>query len=76
LAGVTDIRGQNPEERVEAQQEHSKPLLDKFEAWLTASRAGVSAKSPLGEALKYISKYWDGLGLFLEDGRVECKHPA
>ena len=61
---------------MEAQQEHSKPLLDKFEAWLTASRAGVSAKSPLGEALKYISKYWDGLGLFLEDGRVECKHPA
>jgi len=31
----------------------------------------VSAKAPLGEALKYIAKYWDGLCLFLSDGRVE-----
>jgi len=33
--------------------------------------AGVSAKSPLGEAFKYIAKYWDGLNLFLTDGRIE-----
>ncbi|SHJ41005.1 IS66 C-terminal element, partial [Thalassobacter stenotrophicus DSM 16310] len=30
-----------------------------------------SAKSPTGEALKYIAKYWDGLCLFLGDGRIE-----
>ncbi len=39
--------------------------------WLAAHRARVSAKSPLGEALKYIAKYWDGLTLFLTDGRIE-----
>ena len=66
-----DIRGQSPEARLEARQERSKPIIDQFETWLITNRARVSAKSPLGEALKYITKYWDGLCLFLEDGRVE-----
>ena len=35
------------------------------------NRARVSAKSPLGEALRYIFKLWGGLNLFLEDGRIE-----
>lgn len=28
-------------------------------------------KSPLVEALAYIAKYWDGLKLFMADGRIE-----
>ncbi|MCX8955355.1 IS66 family transposase, partial [Ruegeria sp. NA] len=66
-----DIRGQSPKARWEVRQERSKPIITTFEAWLIANRARVSAKSPLGEALKYIAKYWDGLCQFLEDGRVE-----
>lgn len=31
----------------------------------------MATKSPLGEALAYIAKYWDGLKLFLTDGRIE-----
>lgn len=42
-----------------------------MEAWLAHHRARVASKSPLGEALKYIAKYWDGLRLFLTDGRIE-----
>lgn len=71
-----DIRGQSPEARRAARQEWSKPTLDKFETWLTAHRARVSAKSPLGEALKYIAKYWDGLTRFLDDGRIEIDSNA
>lgn len=71
-----DSRGQNPEARLAARQERSKPVLDNFETWLTAHRARVSAKSPLGEALKYIGKYWDGLTLFLDDGRIEIDSNA
>lgn len=36
----------------------------------------MSAKSPVGETLKYIAKYWDGLILFLADGRVELDSNA
>jgi len=71
-----DIRGQSPEARRAARQERSKPILDKFETWLTAHRARVSAKSPLGEAFKYIAKYWDGLTRFLDDGRIEIDSNA
>ncbi|MBK0328761.1 IS66 family transposase [Rhodobacteraceae bacterium F11138] len=71
-----EIRGQNPEARLAARQERSKPIIDDFETWLTTHRARVSAKSPLGEALKYIAKYWDGLTLFLTDGRIEIDNNA
>lgn len=39
--------------------------------WLDHHRARVAIKSPLGEALTYIPKYWDGLCIFLADGRIE-----
>ncbi len=71
-----DIRGQKPEARLSERQARSKPIIDAFEAWLTTHRARVSAKSPLGEALKYIAKYWDGLTLFLTDGRIEIDNNA
>ncbi len=71
-----DIRGQSPGARRAARQEQSKPIIDAFEVWLTRNRARVSAKSPIGEALKYIAKYWNGLILFLNDGRVELDSNA
>ena len=39
--------------------------------WLNEQRLRVSAKSRFGEALAYIARYWDGLQIFLADGRVE-----
>ena len=59
------------EARLAIRQDQSAPKIAAFETWLTHHRARVSAKSPLGEALKYIAKYWTGLCLFLTDGRVE-----
>ena len=66
-----DVCGQIADQRHAMRQERSKPIIDAFEIWLTQSRARVSSKSPTGEALKYIAKYWDGLILFLDDGRIE-----
>lgn len=36
---------------------------------LSASNTG--SHCAIGEALAYIAKYWDGLKLFLSDGRIE-----
>ncbi len=66
-----DIKGQPADARLAARIEQTKPKLEVFEKWLTHSRAKVSAKSPTGEALKYIAKYWAGLNLFVTDGRTE-----
>ena len=45
--------------------------MEAFEQWLAYNRAQVSAKFPTGMTQKYIAKYWDGLSLFLTDGRIE-----
>lgn len=70
------IRGQTPEARLAARQERSAPKIAALETWLHQHRAHVSAKSPLGEALKYIAKYWQGLSLFLTDGHIEMDSNA
>jgi len=41
-----------------------------MQARLAHHRARV-VQTPLGEALAYIAKYWDGLKLFLTDGRID-----
>lgn len=71
-----NIRGQSAVARLTVRQAQSKPVIDEFETWLAANRARVSTKSPLGEALKYIARYWDGLCLFLDDGRIEMDSNA
>lgn len=63
--------GLSPAARNAVRQERSKPIIDQMEFWLRETRARVSAKSPIGEALSYIAKHWDGLTVFLDDGRVE-----
>jgi transposase len=66
-----DIRGQSPANRLAARQARSAPLAEAFGVWLEQQRARVSSKSRLGEKLSYIARYWDGLQIFLTDGRVE-----
>ena len=47
------------------------PLVEAMKTWLEAQLARISAKSPLAGACRYGLRHWGGLGLFLEDGRVE-----
>ena len=57
--------------RLAIRQDQSAPKIAAFETWLTHHRARVAPKSPLGEALKYIAKYWAALCRSLADGRTE-----
>lgn len=66
-----ELRGFDPATRLAERQVRSAPLVADMETWLALHRARVAAKSPLGEALSYIAKYWTGLRLFLADGRIE-----
>jgi hypothetical protein len=70
------IRGRSAEERLAMRQQKSAPKIATFKVWLGHVRTQVSAKSPTGAALKYIAKYWDGLILFLDDGRIEMDSNA
>lgn len=66
-----ELRGLSPPDRLARRRERISPLIAAMRTWLAQQRARVAGKSPLGEALTYIAKYWDGLSIFLTDGRTE-----
>jgi transposase len=66
-----EIAGQSLERRRAVRQERAKPLVLAFAAWLAAARAKLSPKSRAGEKLAYFAHHWQGLQVFLDDGRVE-----
>jgi transposase len=65
------IRGRPPEARTRIRQAESRPLIDATKTWLEGQLGHISAKSALAEAIRYALRHWKGLGLFLDDGRVE-----
>jgi transposase len=66
-----EIRGHPAEARRAVRQERSRPLVEALHGWLGAQLERVSARSSLAEALRYALRHWEGLVLFLEDGRLE-----
>ena len=50
-------------------QEHSQPLLERMKEWLLNQMdlRLIEPNSPLGKAVKYLKKHWDGLMGF-------CRH--
>src|SRR4051794_4112575 len=66
-----EIRGRPAEERRATRRERSRPLVEALHAWLTAQLGRVSGKSGLAEAIRYALRHWQGLVLFLDDGRLE-----
>ena len=50
-------------------QEHSQPLLERMKGWLLnqMDQRLIEPNSPLGKAVKYLKKHWDGLMGF-------CRH--
>ena len=67
----TRIRGLGAAERLAARQAESKPLMEAFKTWAEERLKEVSAKSPLAAAIRYTLNHWQGLAVFLADGRVE-----
>jgi hypothetical protein len=66
-----EIRGRPAEERRTVRQERGKPIVEALHAWLTIQLGRVSGRSTLAEAIRYALRHWQGLVLFLEDGRIE-----
>jgi hypothetical protein len=65
------VRGTSAEIRLAARQNETTRLMEDLKARMTEVRDGISAQSSLAEAIRYALHHWDGLTLFLSDGRVE-----
>ncbi len=70
------IRGQAPERRAAARQEHARPLLDELKIFLDASLSRISGKSTLAQATRYTLSRWTALGHYVADGRLEMSNNA
>jgi hypothetical protein len=59
----------SPEDRLRYHQEKSKPLMDALENWMRQQfeLKLVEPNSGLGEAIKYMTKHWSKLTLFLRE---------
>jgi transposase len=64
------IRGLTAAERVAVRQAETRPILEAFKAWLMQRLEEEAAKSNLAEAISYTLNHWNGLMVFLTDGRV------
>ncbi len=65
------IRGGTAEHRTAVRQAESKPLMEALNRRLFDLLEEISVKSTLAKAIRYTLGHWDGLTLFLTDGRVE-----
>ena len=66
-----EINGHSAEERRHVRQERSRPHVDAMHVWLNDRLERLSGRSALAQAIRYTLNHWEGLILFLEDGRVE-----
>jgi hypothetical protein len=69
-----DLEQLTPDERFEARQKRSRPVLDAFLAWLHEQSSQVLPKGTLGKAICYCLNQWDKLIGFMADGRLELSN--
>jgi transposase len=67
----SDIRGKSAEERQRARDQQSRPLVEAMHVWLSKQLGRIPGASTLAKAIRYALNHWNGLVLFLKDGRLE-----
>lgn len=66
-----EIRGTDAATRQSIRNQRSRPLIVELERFLREQAARLSPGSEMGKAIAYLRNHWEGLTLFLDDGRVE-----
>jgi hypothetical protein len=65
------LRGAPAEERQRVRDQKSRPLVEAMHGWLNEQLGRIPGASTLAKAIRYALNHWNGLVLFLEDGRLE-----
>lgn len=71
-----EVRGSPAEQRRAIRDDRSRLIVDDLRHYLEARNRQVSAKSKIGEAIRYTLTRWDGLTRFLDDGRIDLDNNA
>jgi transposase len=62
------LQDKPPDERLSIRQQRAGPVVQQIHRWALEQRA--LPQSPLGKAIGYLGKHWDGLRVFLTDPDV------
>jgi transposase len=65
------LRGRSDAERRAGRQAHAQPLAAALKQWFEAKLGHLVQKGETAKALRYALRHWDGLTLYLDDGRIE-----
>ena len=57
--------------RQAVRQLRSRPLVEDLHLWLQDHLPRVPGWTDLAKAMRYALRHWDGLSLYLDDGRLE-----
>jgi transposase len=71
-----EIRGRSPDERAQARQARSKPVIAALHAWMQQTLARVSRKSDIAGAISYALGRWPALLRYCDDGLLEIDNNA
>ncbi len=66
-----ELRGLHAERRRSVRQQRSRSLVEAMRVWLTEQLERISGRSTLAQAMRYALNHWNGLILYLDDGRLE-----
>jgi transposase len=72
----SEIRGRAPDERKQARQARTRPLLDSMHEWLQSTLVKLPKKSPVTAAIGYALGLWPALLRFCDDGQLEIDNNA
>ncbi len=67
----TRIRGLSDAERLAMRKTESVALMEDLKQQLEEIHDAVASQSSIGKAAAYTLKHWQGLTVFLQDGRIE-----
>jgi len=65
------IRSRSPADRQFERLMYAKPIVEALKKWLGDRLQAVSRSSNIANAISYTLERWDGLVLYLHDGRIE-----
>lgn len=71
-----ELKNATDDQRLQARQARSLPVLAAMREWLDAALPVVAPKSKLGEALAYLNKYWSRLVRYTERGDLPVDNNA
>ena len=71
-----EIRGLGPEAKLEARQQHSKPVFDELVSWAQVHQPHEPPAAKMGVAIRYLLNHRVALGQFLVSGLVPMDNGA